>query len=46
MFRAISRETLAAKIHLFKIKTQAIVRKALAGGLLSPGLMKDASVFF
>jgi len=31
MFRIISRETLATKIHLFKIKAPAIVRKALAG---------------
>jgi len=31
MFRIISRETLATKIHLFRIKTPAIVRKALAG---------------
>ena len=31
MFRIISRETLAAKIHLFKIEAPAIARKALAG---------------
>ena len=31
MFRIISRETLATKIHLFKIEAPAIARKALAG---------------
>jgi ferredoxin--NADP+ reductase len=31
MFRIIYRETLAAKIHLFKIEAPAIARKALAG---------------
>ena len=45
MFRIIYRETLGTKIHLFRIKTPAIVRKALVGGLLPPGLMKGESVF-
>ncbi len=31
MFRIIYRETLAAKIHLFKIEAPAVARKALAG---------------
>jgi len=31
MFRIVSRETLATKIHLFKIEAPAIARKALAG---------------
>ena len=31
MFRIISRETLATKIHLFKIEAPAVARKALAG---------------
>ena len=31
MFRIVSRETLASKIHLFKIEAPAIARKALAG---------------
>ena len=31
MFRIISRETLATKIHLFRIEAPAIARKALAG---------------
>ncbi|MGA8848501.1 MAG: sulfide/dihydroorotate dehydrogenase-like FAD/NAD-binding protein [Dehalococcoidia bacterium] len=31
MFRIISRQTLATKIHLFKIEAPAIARKALAG---------------
>jgi ferredoxin--NADP+ reductase len=31
MFRIIYRETLATKIHLFKIEAPAIAKKALAG---------------
>jgi NAD(P)H-flavin reductase len=31
MFRIVSRETLASKIHLFKIEAPAVARKALAG---------------
>jgi NAD(P)H-flavin reductase len=31
LFRIVSRETLASKIHLFKIEAPAIARKALAG---------------